>query len=132
MTMTDPIADMLTRIRNAVMAKKKEVRIPSSRMNIEIAKILKDEGYIKSFKAMEGNIQSVLNILLKYTEDNEPVISGLSRMSSPGCRIYCKSDSIPKVLDGLGIVILSTSRGVMTGKKCEDIGIGGEVLCQVW
>jgi small subunit ribosomal protein S8 len=132
MTMTDPIADMLTRIRNAVMVKKKDVRIPSSRMNIEIAKILKDEGYIKSFRVLEGNIQSVLNILLKYTEDNESVISGLSRMSSPGCRIYCKSDSIPKVLDGLGIVILSTSRGVMTGKKCEDLGIGGEVLCQVW
>lgn len=132
MTMTDPIADMLTRIRNAVLAKKKDVRIPWCRMNVEIAKILKEEGYIKNFKVMEGNIQSVLNIILKYTDDNESVISGLSRVSSPGCRIYCKSDTIPKVLDGLGIVILSTSKGVMTGKKCEDQGIGGEVLCQVW
>jgi small subunit ribosomal protein S8 len=132
MTMTDPIADMLTRIRNAVLAKKKDVRIPSSQVKIEIAKILKDEGYIKSFRVMEGNIQGVLNIVLKYTEDGESVISGLSRISKPGCRIYCKSDSVPKVLDGLGIVIISTSKGIMTGKKCEDLGFGGEVLCQVW
>ena len=132
MTMTDPIADMLTRIRNAAMAKKKDVWIPSSRMKIEIAKILKDEGYIKSFRVMEGNIQGVLNILLKYTEDGESVISGLSRVSKPGCRIYCNSDSIPKVLDGLGIVIVSTSKGMMTGKKCEAQELGGEVLCQVW
>lgn len=132
MTMTDPIADMLTRIRNAAMAKKKEVRIPSSRMKIEIAKILKDEGYIKSFRVMEGNIQGVLNILLRYTDDGESVISGLSRVSKPGCRIYCKAESVPKALDGLGIVILSTSKGVMTGKKCENSGLGGEVLCQVW
>lgn len=132
MTMTDPIADMLTRIRNAVLAKKKDVRIPSSRMKIEVAKILKDEGYIKSFRVMEGNIQGVLNIVLKYTEDGESVISGLSRISKPGCRIFCKSDSVPKVLDGLGIVIISTSKGIMTGKNCEDLGFGGEVLCQVW
>ena len=132
MTMTDPIADMLTRIRNAVLAKKKDVRIPSSRLKIEIAKILKDEGYIKSFRVMEGNIQGVLNIVLKYTEDGESVISGLSRISKPGCKIFCKADSVPKVLDGLGIVIISTSKGIMTGKKCEDLGFGGEVLCQVW
>jgi len=132
MTMTDPIADMLTRIRNAVLAKKKDVRIPSSGVKIEIAKILKDEGYIKSFRVMEGNIQGVLNVVLKYKEDGEAVISGLSRISKPGCRIFCKSDSVPKVLDGLGIVIISTSKGIMTGKKCEDLGLGGEVLCQVW
>jgi len=132
MTMTDPIADMLTRIRNAAMAKKKDVRIPSSRMKIEIAKILKDEGYIKSFRVMEGNIQGVLNILLKYTAEGESVISGLSRVSKPGCRIYSKSNLIPKTLDGLGIMIISTSKGMMTGKKCEDLGIGGEVLCQIW
>jgi len=132
MTMTDPIADMLTRIRNAILAKKKEVRIPSSRMNIEIAKILKDEGYIKNFRTLEGNVQGLLSITLKYTESNESAITGLKRVSKPGCRIYCKADSIPKVLDGLGILIVSTSRGLTTGKKCEERGIGGEVVCQVW
>ncbi|MFC2165506.1 30S ribosomal protein S8 [Acidobacteriota bacterium] len=132
MTMTDPIADMLTRIRNANMAKKREVRIPSSQMKIEIAKILKDEGYIKNFRSLEGNVQGVLSITLKYSESNENVITGLKRVSKPGCRIYCKADSIPKVLNGLGILIVSTSKGVTTGKKCEDLGVGGEVLCQVW
>jgi small subunit ribosomal protein S8 len=130
--MTDPIADMLTRIRNAVLAKKKEVRIPSSRMKIEIAKILKDEGYIKNFRSLEGNVQGILSITLKYTEENENAITGLKRVSKPGCRIYCKADSVPKVLDGLGILVVSTSRGVTTGKRCEELGVGGEVLCQVW
>ncbi|MBN1223142.1 MAG: 30S ribosomal protein S8 [Candidatus Aminicenantes bacterium] len=132
MTMTDPIADMLTRIRNAVLIKSREVQIPSSKMKIEIAKILKDEGYIKNFRVLEGNVQGVLNILLKYAEGSESVISGLKRVSKPGCRIYCKADSIPKVLDGLGIIIISTSKGVATGRKCEELGIGGEVLCQIW
>lgn len=132
MTMTDPIADMLTQIRNAVLAKKKEVRIPSSRMKIEIAKILKDEGYIKNFRSLEGNVQGVLSITLKYTEGNENAITGMKRVSKPGCRIYCKAESVPKVLDGLGILIVSTSKGVKTGKRCEELGIGGEVLCQVW
>ena len=132
MTMTDPIADMLTRIRNAVLAGKREVRIPSSRMKIEIAKILKDEGYIKNFRSLEGNVQGILSITLKYMEGNENVITGLKRVSKPGCRIYCKADSVPKTLNGLGILIVSTSRGVATGKKCEELGIGGEVLCQVW
>ncbi len=132
MTMTDPIADMLTRIRNAALAKKKEVRIPSSLMKIEIAKILKDEGYIKNFRSLEGNVQGILSITLKYTKGVENAITGLKRVSKPGCRIYCKADSVPKVLNGLGILIVSTSRGVATGKKCEELGIGGEVLCQVW
>jgi len=132
MTMTDPIADLLTRIRNAVLAKKREVQLPSSRMKVEIARILKDEGYIKNFRVIEGNVQGALNIALKYTEGNESVITGLKRVSTPGCRIFCKADSIPKVLDGLGIVIISTSKGVATGKKCEELGVGGEVLCQVW
>ena len=132
MTMTDPIADMLTRIRNAVLAGKREVRIPSSRMKIEIAKILKDEGYIKNFRSLEGSVQGILSITLKYVEGNENVITGLKRVSKPGCRIYCKADSVPKVLNGLGILIVSTSKGVATGKKCEELGIGGEVLCQVW
>lgn len=132
MSLTDPIADMLTRIRNAVKVKMKEVSIPSSRMKVEIAKILKEEGYIRNFKVIDDNKQGILNITLKYTEDNENVISGLKRVSRPGCRTYCKGDSIPKVIGGLGIVILSTSKGIATGKKCEELGLGGEILCYVW
>lgn len=132
MSLTDPIADMLTRIRNAVKVKKKEVNIPSSRMKVEIAKILKDEGFIKNFKVIDDNKQGILNITLKYAEDNQSVISGLRRVSRPGCRIHCKRESIPKVLAGLGIVILSTSKGITTGKKCEEVGVGGEILCCIW
>lgn len=132
MSLTDPIADMLTRIRNAVRAKKKEVNIPSSKLKIEIARILKEEGYIKSYKVIEDNKQGVLNITLKYTDDNQSAITGLRRVSKPGCRIYCTKDSIPKVLDGLGIVIISTSRGILTGEQCEELGLGGEVLCEIW
>jgi len=132
MTLTDPIADMLTRIRNAITAKKKEVSMPSSKLKVEIAKTIKDEGYIRNFKVIGDNQQRVLNVSLKYTEDKKNAISGIQRISKPGCRIYCKSDSIPKVLDGLGIVIISTSKGIATGKKCEELGTGGEVLCKVW
>jgi small subunit ribosomal protein S8 len=132
MTLTDPIADMLTRIRNAITAKKKEVSMPSSNLKVEIAKTIKDEGYIRNFKVIGDNQQRVLNVSLKYTEDKKNAISGIQRISKPGCRIYCKSDSIPKVLDGLGIVIISTSKGIATGKKCEELGTGGEVLCKVW
>lgn len=132
MTMIDPIADMLTRIRNAVGMKKREVSMPSSRMKVEIAKILKEEGYIKNFKAIDDNKQGILNLVLKYKEDKENVISGLRRISRPGCRIFCKRDSIPKVLGGLGIAIISTSKGVATGKKCDELGVGGEVLCYIW
>jgi len=132
MTLTDPIADMLTRIRNAITAKKKEVSMPSSNLKIEIAKTIKDEGYIRNFKVIGDNQQRVLNVSLKYSEDKKNAISGIQRISKPGCRIYCRSDSIPKVLGGLGIVIISTSKGIATGKKCEELGIGGEVLCKVW
>ena len=132
MTLTDPIADMLTRIRNPAMGRKKDVRIPSSRMKVEIAKILKEEGYIRNFKVVDDNLQGSLSMTLKYTDDNQSVITGLKKVSKPGCRIYCKADSIPKVLDGLGIVIVSTSTGIVTGKKCQEIGVGGEVLCQIW
>lgn len=132
MTLTDPIADMLTRIRNAIMAKKQDVEIPHSRLKAEIAKILKEEGYIYGYKIMKDKVQDVINVSLKYTEDGGNVITGLRRISKPGCRIYCKSDSVPKVLDGLGIVIISTSKGVYTGKKCEELSLGGEVLCQIW
>ena len=132
MSLTDPIADMLTRIRNAYIVKKRDVNIPSSRMKVEIAKILKEEGYIKNFKVIDDNKQGILNITLKYNEKSESVISGLRRVSRPGCRIYCNKESIPKVLDGLGIVILSTSDGIATGKRCEEDGVGGEVLCYIW
>ena len=132
MSQTDPISDMLTRIRNAAKAKKREVNIPNSRTKVEIAKILKDEGYIRNFKVVDDPKQGVLNVILKYADDNRSVISGIQRVSRPGCRIYCTKDSIPKVLDGLGVVIVSTSKGVCTGRKCEELGTGGEVLCTVW
>jgi small subunit ribosomal protein S8 len=132
MTLTDPIADLLTRIRNSIMVKQKELSIPSSRVKVEIAKVLKEEGYITNFKVIDDNKQGVLKITLKYTKDNESVITGLKRVSKPGCRIYCRKDSIPKVLAGLGIVVVSTSKGITTGRKCEESGVGGEVLCQIW
>jgi small subunit ribosomal protein S8 len=128
----DSISDLLTRIRNGAKSKKREVNIPSFRLGIEIAKILKEEGYVKNFKVIDDSKQGILNVTLKYTEDNKSVISGLKRVSKPGCRIYCTKDSVPKVLDGLGLAIVSTSRGVMTGKACEDLGAGGEVLCSIW
>jgi len=132
MSLTDPIADLLARIRNAVRVKKKELNVPSSKMKVEIAKILKDEGFIKNFKVIDDNKQGILNIVLKYTDDNQSVISGVRRVSRPGCRIFCAKDSIPKVLGGLGIVIISTSKGITTGKKCEELEIGGEVICTIW
>lgn len=132
MSQTDPIADMLTRIRNAVTVKKRDVAVPSSKLKVEIAKILKDEGYIRNFKVVDDNKQGILNVALKYTEDGESVISGLRRISRPGCRLFCTKDSIPKVLDGLGIAIISTSKGIMTGKKSEELGVGGEILCHIW
>jgi len=132
MSLTDPIADMLTRIRNAVRAKKKEVNIPSSKLKEEIARILKEEGYIKNYKVIEDNKQGILNITLKYTDDNQSAITGLRRVSKPGCRIYCTKDSVPKVLDGMGVAIISTSKGILTDKQCEELGLGGEVLCEVW
>lgn len=132
MSLTDPIADMLTRIRNAIKVKKREVNIPLSRIKVEIAKILKEEGYIQNFKVMDDNKQGILNISLKYTEDNQSVITGLRRVSKPGCLVYCKRESIPKVFDGLGIVVLSSSKGIATGKKCAELGVGGEILCYIW
>jgi small subunit ribosomal protein S8 len=132
MSQTDPIADLLTRIRNASRIKKREVSIPMSKLKVEIAKILKEEGYIRNFKAIDDNKQGTLNIVLKYTDDNQSVISGLRRISRPGCRLYCTRDSIPKVLDGLGIAVISTSRGILTGKRCRELGVGGEILCHIW
>ena len=128
----DSIADFLTRIRNGITTKKKEVNVPSSRLKVEVAKLLKEEGYIKNFKVIDDSKQGVLNVSLKYGEDGASVISGLKRISKPGCRVYCTRDSVPKVLDGLGLVIVSTSKGVLSGRKCEELGAGGEVLCSVW
>ncbi len=132
MSLTDPIADMLTRIRNAAKVRKKEVSLPSSRMKVELAKVLRDEGYIKNYRVTGDKKQGILNIALKYTDERQSAITGLQRASRPGCRIYCKADSIPKVLGGLGVVILSTSTGIATGKECEELGVGGEVLCYIW
>jgi small subunit ribosomal protein S8 len=128
----DSLSDLLTRIRNGVKSKKREVNIPSFRLGIEVVKILKEEGYIKNYKVIDDKKQGILNVTLKYAEDNRSVISGLKRVSTPGCRIYCTRDSVPKALDGLGLVIVSTSRGVMSGRACEDVGAGGEVLCSIW
>jgi len=132
MSLMDPIADMLARIRNAALARKKEIVLPSSRIKVEIARILKDEGYIRNYKVAEENQRNFLSISLKYGDDNRNAITGLRRVSSPGCRIYCTRDSVPKALDGLGLVIVSTSKGVISGRKCEELGVGGEVLCSIW
>ena len=132
MSMTDPIADMLARMRNAAMIKRRDVTMPSSKIKVEIAKILKEEGFIKTFKVAEEAKRAVLTVTLKYTDANQGVISGTKRVSKPGCRIYCTKDSVPQVQDGLGVAIVSTSKGLATGKKCEDLGLGGEVICYVW
>ncbi len=128
----DSLSDLLTRIRNGVKSKKREVNMPSFRLGIEVVKILKDEGYIKNYKVIDDKKQGILNVTLKYTEENRSVISGLKRVSTPGCRIYCTRDSVPKVLDGLGLAVVSTSHGVLSGRACEDAGLGGEVLCSIW
>jgi small subunit ribosomal protein S8 len=132
MNLTDPVADMLTRIRNAAKIRRKEVNIPSSKLKVEIAKILKEEGFIKNFKVIDDNKQGILNIALKYTENAQGMITGVTRISKPGCRVYCDNDSIPKVLDGLGIAVISTSKGIVTGKRCEELGLGGEIICYIW
>ena len=132
MSMTDPIADLLTRIRNALVAKHDLVSVPASKMKAEIAKILREEGYIDDFEMHEDPKQGTISIRLKYTTQGEKAITGLERVSKPGRRIYCGKDEIPRVLNGLGITILSTSRGVMTGRACQKAGVGGEILCNVW
>ena len=132
MGMTDPIADMLTRIRNALMASYNSVDVPGSRMKINIAKVLKSEGFIKNFKLIDDKKQGIIKIYFKYDEKGEPIIDGLKRISKPGCRIYVKGDKIPKVLNGFGINILSTSKGIITDKQAREMGVGGEVICSVW
>jgi small subunit ribosomal protein S8 len=132
MNMTDPIADMLTRIRNGVRVKLPKVDIPASRLKKDIAKILKNEGYISNFKVVEDANQGAIRVFLKYGPGSERVITDLQRVSRPGCRIYCGKTEIPRVYGGLGINILSTSRGVMTGREAAKTGVGGEILCNVW
>ena len=132
MTMTDPIADMLTRIRNALKATHDEVSVPSSKMKVAIAKILKDEGYIKDYKVIQDNKQGILKIALKWGSHGEKVITGLKKVSKPGRRVYCGKEDIPVVIGGLGITILSTSRGILTGAQAKKMDIGGEVICNIW
>ncbi len=129
---TDPIADMLTRIRNANQMRNKEVEMPASKIKIEIARILKEEGFIVDYKTKKNNIQDVLVLSLKYSENKERVITGLKRISKPGLRAYVKAEDVPRVLNGLGIAIISTSKGVMTDKKARELQVGGEVLAFVW
>lgn len=131
MVMTDPIADMLTRIRNATIVRDKVVEIPSSKVKLELAKILKEEGYIQDHELLESGKQGTIRIYLKYN-GKENVITGLKRISKPGLRIYAQKEEIPKVLGGLGIAVLSTSQGIMTDRKARQAGIGGEVICYVW
>jgi small subunit ribosomal protein S8 len=132
MNVTDPIADMLTRIRNALGVRKRYVVIPASKLKVQIARVLKSEGYIEHFDVTKDRPQPMLRIQLKYTKDNEPTLSALRRVSKPGRRVYTKRQDIPVVLSGIGIAILSTPRGVMTGKRAHRLGVGGEVLCYIW
>lgn len=137
MAINDPIADMLTRIRNAVMAGQTLVAMPSSKIKLEIAKILKDEGYLEGFELVENEDQAhkVLRLKIKYVGERRtrrPVISGLERISKPGRRIYTRKQNIPWVLSGIGVAILSTPKGVMTGARARQLGVGGEIICKVW
>jgi len=132
MSMSDTIADMLTRVRNALMASYDTVDIPTSRLKINIAKILKSEGFIKNYKIMANRQHGIIRIFLKYDENGDPIIGGLKRVSKPSCRIYSGSDSIPQVLNGFGVNILSTPKGVMTDKQARKMHVGGEILCSVW
>jgi len=135
MSVNDPIADMLTRIRNGVMAGHAQVAMPSSKIKVEIAKILKEEGFIENFEVANSDGFKVLRVKIKYVgerRERRPVISGLERVSKPGRRIYTRKQNIPWVLSGIGIAILSTPKGVMTGQRARKIGIGGEILCKIW
>ncbi len=130
--MTDPIADMLTRIRNGLRAGQAKVDVPGSKLKRDLARILKEEGYIQNYKFIENQLQGVVRVFFRKGGGAEEVIRGLSRVSKPGCRIYCNKKEIPKVQGGLGINILSTSRGLMTGEQAARDGVGGEILCNIW
>jgi small subunit ribosomal protein S8 len=129
---TDPIADMLTRIRNAAMIRSEKVDIPASRMKLEIAKIMKEEGFIRAYKILKDKKQGILRITLKYTPENESVITGIKKISKPGRRVYVGHDSVPVVMGGVGISVLTTSRGILGDKTCRREKVGGEVLCYIW
>lgn len=131
MSLSDPIADYLTRVRNAIAAKHDKVDIPSSRVKIDLTRILKEEGFISNYKVQEDKKQGLIRIFLKYSE-GDSIITGLKQISKPGCRVYSKKDKVPKVIGGMGISIVSTSRGIMTGDQSLKAGVGGEVLCEVW
>lgn len=132
MSLSDPIADMLTRIRNANIARHDKTDIPASRLKGEIARILQEEGYIKSYRHIDDKKQGILRVYLKYSKEKQRVISGVKRISKPGRRIYVDKDDLPKILNGMGVAILSTSSGVMTAAHCNREGVGGEILCYVW
>lgn len=132
MTMTDPIADMLTRVRNANTAKHENVDVPASNIKKEIARILLEEGFIKGYDVIEDGKQGLIRLQLKYGKAGERVINGLKRISKPGLRVYADRDTLPRVLNGLGISIISTSKGILTDKQARELGIGGEVICYIW
>ncbi|NLN76450.1 MAG: 30S ribosomal protein S8 [Armatimonadetes bacterium] len=132
MTVTDPVADLLTRIRNANSAKHDFVEVPASKLNMEIVKILQGEGFIKNFEPIKDRQFPTVKVSLKYGPKQEMILSNLKRISKPGLRVYAKRDRVPRVLRGLGVAIISTSRGVMTDREARKLGIGGEVLCYVW
>ena len=132
MVVSDPIADMLTRVRNANMAEKKIVSLPHSKIKSEVARLLKQEGFISDFSVEDDNGKSILNLFLKYTLEREPVIQGLRRISKPSCRRYTNAEEVPRVLGGIGIAILSTSSGLMTDSEAREKNIGGEILCYIW
>lgn len=132
MLITDPIADMLTRIRNALVAKHETVDVPASNMKLAIAEILLNEGYIKSYSVNDEGVEKMMTIVLKYGPNKQRVITGLRRVSKPGLRVYARKDKLPKVLNGLGIAIISTSQGIMTDREARKLGVGGEVLAYIW
>lgn len=132
MSMTDPIADMLTRIRNANSAFQSSVKMPSSRKLVEIARIMKEEGYVEDFKLTDAKPQAQLEIMLKYGAKKQRTITGIRRISKPGLRVYAKKDELPRVLGGLGVAVISTSKGVMTDKQAKVAGVGGEVIAYIW
>ena len=132
MTMTDPIADMLTRVRNANTVRHENVDVPASNIKKELARILLGEGFIKGYDVIEDGKQGLIRLQLKYGKNGEKVITGIKRISKPGMRVYADNHSVPKVLNGLGISIISTSKGILTDKQARELGIGGEVICYVW
>jgi small subunit ribosomal protein S8 len=132
MSMSDPLADMLTRIRNAVMVRFADVDMPLSKLKVGVAKVLKEEGYIVDYQILQDSIQGTLRIVLKYGPKNEKVISGIARASKPGRRLHVKAGEIPRVMSGLGTAVLTTSKGIITDREARRLGVGGEILCNVW